>query len=81
MTRPALVTFERIGRCRDVDDLPIDLDDADDVIVSALLRHCRRHLGSREFSVDAEGVIGGVVLVDGGRFGRGRIVERGASDG
>lgn len=75
MTRPASVRFERIGRCRDVPDLPLDLDDSDSVLVDALLRHCRRYLGSREFDVYADGTVGGVVLIDGGRFGRGRIVD------
>lgn len=79
MSRPATVTFERIGRHRDVPDLAIDLHDHDDVIVDALLQHARRYLGSPSFSVDVDDAAdGGTVLFDGGRFGRGTISESSA---
>lgn len=76
MARPVAVTFERIGRCHDVPDLVVDLDDSDETIVAALLAHARPYLRSRGFGVDVNDLdVGGVVLFDGGRFGRGRITE------
>lgn len=75
--REAIVSFERIGRTHDVPDLPLDLDDTDDVLIDALLSHARRYLRSSGFCVDVTDVAdGGVVLYDGGRFGRGVIHER-----
>lgn len=45
-----LVTFERIGRFRDIDALLLAGDDFDDH-AATVYRHARRYLGSKEFSV------------------------------
>ncbi|MEU8136046.1 hypothetical protein [Streptodolium elevatio] len=71
-----LVSFERIGRCRDVPDLPVDVDDASahaQQIAEVVYGYAGRFLGSSWYQVDVdltdEGA-DGAGTIDGGRFGK-----------
>lgn len=64
-----LVTFERIGRFRDIDALLLAGDDFDDH-AATVYRHARRYLGSKEFSVT---VTEDYVSIEVDRFGRGAV--------
>lgn len=74
-----VVKFERIGRTGTTPEaaltvhVPENLADNPDLIAHTIYRHCRRYLVSREFSVSVD-MEEREVLIDGGRFGRGKIL-------
>lgn len=72
--QPPVIRFERIGRKRDVPDLPITGDPADlDAVAEQAYRYAGRFLASSDYvvSVDEDGV----VRIDGGRFGNGQVTR------
>lgn len=72
-TETRVVRFERIGRNRNVPDMPIVGDPTDlGSLSEQVFMHARGHLGSRDFEVWT--LEDGTVLIGGGRFGRGSVV-------
>jgi hypothetical protein len=75
-----IVKFERIGRTGTTPKaaltvhVPANLAGDPDKVAYMLFTHCRRHLASREFNVTVD-LEAREVLIDGGRFGRGQILE------
>lgn len=75
MTRQmALVEFERVGRKRDVEPLNVEFETFGG-LADVIARHVGRYLMSKEFDVDLfvkedDGTV--IVLIDGGRFGKGK---------
>jgi hypothetical protein len=80
------VTFERIGRRREVPHLDIELTNPHDaevpiVIVDKVFDYVKRYLGSKECDVDIYGHPlsprdsdeGCEILLEGGRFGRATV--------
>lgn len=73
------VVFERVGRSRLPEALTVRLTIFDitseedrDYAAEVLYRHCKKYLTSAEFSVTVDFTTG-VVYIEGGRFGRGRL--------
>lgn len=78
-SRDYRVVFERVGRSRLPEALTVRLGDVEvetesgrDAVAEALYSHCRRFLTSSEFTVTVDFTTG-IVYIDGGRFGRGRL--------
>lgn len=74
-----IVKFERIGRTGTTPEaaltvhVPANLATDADRVAEVLYRHCRRHLASRWFDITVD-LDGGEVLIEGGRFGKGKIL-------
>lgn len=69
----AFVEFERIGRKHSVPNMPVAGDPGDlGSVAEQAHNHARTYLGSRWFDITVTD--SGAVLIEGGRFGRGRLV-------
>lgn len=75
-----IVKFERIGRSGTTPEaaltvhVPANFADDEQRVAEYLYVHCKRHLASREFSISVD-LEDGEVRIEGGRFGRGTILE------
>lgn len=75
----AHVRFERIGRNRNVPDMPISGDPTNlDNVAAQAFDHARKHLGSKWFDVTVDEA--GTVLIEYGRFGRGVVLPPATTD-
>lgn len=74
-----IVKFERIGRTGSTPEaaltvhVPANLATDADSVAEVLYLHCKQHLASRWFDVSVD-LESGEVLIEGGRFGKGRIL-------
>lgn len=77
---PTVIRFERIGRTRNVPDLPIAGDPSDlDNVAEQAWKYAGKFLGSRGYDVDV--LPDGRVLIEFGRFGQGTVIPPAETDG
>lgn len=80
MSSDLIVRFERIGRSGTTPEaaltvhVPASFSGDEQRVAEYLYDHCKRHLVSREFTVSVDLEVGEVRL-DGGRYGKGDILE------
>jgi hypothetical protein len=81
-----IVRFERIGRTGTTPEaaltvhVPAHFSDSADRVAEYLYAHCRRHVVSKCFDVLVD-LEAGQVFIEGGRFGKGRILRPEVPDG
>lgn len=79
LAQDLIVKFERIGRTGTTPEaaltvhVPAHFADDAERVAEVLYAHCRRHLASRFFDVSVD-MESGQVFIEGGRFGKGRIL-------